>query len=248
MVSPMAETTTTSRDSGAASATLDAYSISVGNRIALSDSLTQSNVLALFPPTSQIGGARFFTNGVDTLTQGIEGVATYHWTPDGDFGNFNFSLSASNNGTHIRALRSTPQLSALNPAPAFLTHYRIASLVNGQPKWKSAFTTDWTLGSFGMTATADYYGSLLQPFNGNVPAADYHLAPKLLFDMEARYDMGDHVQFALGAQNLFDTYPTTPPYVLNGSNISTNGVGQFPEYSPFGFDGRYVYARLSYKM
>ena len=52
----------------------------------------------------------------------------------------------------------------------------------------------------------------------------------------------------MGAQNLFDTYPTEPPYVLNGQNISTNGVGQFPEYSPFGFDGRYLYGRLSYKM
>jgi hypothetical protein len=35
---------------------------------------------------------------------------------------------------------------------------------------------------------------------------------------------------------------------LNGLNISTNGVGQFPEYSPFGFDGRYLYGRLSFKM
>jgi len=36
--------------------------------------------------------------------------------------------------------------------------------------------------------------------------------------------------------------------VLNGNNISTNGVGQFPEYSPFGFDGRYIYGRLTYHM
>src|SRR5262249_11237403 len=48
------------------SATLDLYSISVGNRIALSDSITQANAIALFPSTSQIGGVRFFTNGVDT--------------------------------------------------------------------------------------------------------------------------------------------------------------------------------------
>jgi iron complex outermembrane receptor protein len=227
------------------SATLDVYSISVGNRIALSDTFSQSGVLALFPASAQIGGARFFTNGVDTITKGGEFVASYKWQPDADIGNFNFSLSASNNRTGIRALRSTPQLSTITP---FLSHYRIASLTAGQPRWKSAFVTDWTYDWLGVTATANYYGSLLQPFNGNVPAADYHLNSKLLFDLETRADFMDHFQVAVGAQNLFDTYPTTPPYVLAGQNISTNGVGQFPEYSPFGFDGRYLYARISYKL
>ena len=230
------------------SATFDVYSISVGNRIALSDSITAANVIALFPATAQIGGARFFTNGVDTITKGGEFVAAYKWQPEADIGNFNFSFSASNNETNIRALRSTPQLSSLNPAPAFLTHFRTASLTEGQPKWKSALVTDWTYDWLGLTATANYYGSLLQPFNGNVPAADYHLNSKLLFDLEARADVLDHFQLAIGAQNLFDTYPTEAPYVLAGQNISTNGVGQFAEYSPFGFDGRYVYARISYRM
>ncbi len=230
------------------SATLDLYSISVGNRIALSDSITQANAIALFPVTSQIGGVRFFTNGVDTLTQGLEFVGTYRWQPEWDIGNFNFSFSASNNSTTIRALRSTPQLSALNPAPAFLTHYRIASLTQGQPKWKSAFITDWSYDWLGATATFNYYGSLLQPFNANIPAADYHLANKILFDLEARADVGHGFELAVGGQNLFDTYPTTPPYVLGGGNISTNGVGQFAEYSPFGFNGRYLYGRLTYHM
>lgn len=230
------------------SLTLDLYSISVGDRIALSDSITQANAIALFPVTSQIGGVRFFTNGVDTLTQGLELVGTYHWQPEWDIGNFNFSFSASNNSTTIRALRSTPQLSALNPAPAFLTHYRIASLTQGQPKWKSVFITDWSYDWLGATATFNYYGSLLQPFNASIPAADYHLANKILFDLEARADVGHGFELAIGGQNLLDIYPTTPPYVLGGGNISTNGVGQFAEYSPFGFNGRYLYGRLSYHM
>jgi iron complex outermembrane receptor protein len=94
----------------------------------------------------------------------------------------------------------------------------------------------------------NYYGSLLQPFNANIPAADYHLANKILFDLEARADVGFGFEVAVGGQNLFDTYPTTPPYVLGGGNISTNGVGQFAEYSPFGFNGRYLYGRLTYHM
>jgi iron complex outermembrane receptor protein len=34
--------------------------------------------------------------------------------------------------------------------------------------------------------------------------------------------------------------------LLNGVTLSSNGVGAFPEYSPFGFQGRFVYARVSY--
>src|SRR4051812_5024849 len=230
------------------SATLDLYSISVGNRIALSDTLSQANVLALFPASAQIGGARFFTNAEDTLTNGGEFVATYKWIPEGNWGDFNFTAAASHNETSIRAIRSTPQLSALNPAPAFLANYRIKSLTDGQPKWKANLAADWNYEWAGLTATMNYYGPLTQPFNGNNPLGDYRLRGKALFDLEGRASVGYGFQIALGVQNLFDTYPTEPSYVLNGQNISTNGVGQFPEYSPFGFDGRYLYGRLSYKM
>ena len=131
------------------SATLDLYSISVGNRIALSDTISAANVIALFPASAQLGGVRFFTNGVDTITQGAEFVATYKWLPEADIGRFNFSFSASNNETNIRALRSTPQLSALNPAPAFLTHFRTASLTEGQPKWNQPWRRTGPMSGWG---------------------------------------------------------------------------------------------------
>jgi iron complex outermembrane receptor protein len=79
-----------------------------------------------------------------------------------------------------------------------------------------------------------------------VAAGDYTLQPKTLVDLEVRYTVFRGLTVAAGADNLFDTYPTTPPYVLNGQTISSNGVGAFPEYSPFGFQGRFLYGRVSY--
>jgi len=230
------------------SATLDLFSISVGNRIALSDTITAANVLALFPASAQIGGARFFTNAEDTLTQGGEFVATYKWIPDGDYGDVSITAAASHNETQLRAVRSTPQLSSLTPAPVYLGNYRVESLTQGQPKWKANLSADWEYDWFGATATMNFYGPLLQPNNNNNVLGDYKIKGAALFDLEGRADIGAGFQVALGVQNMFDTYPTTPPYVLNGQNISTNGVGQYPEYSPFGFDGRYLYGRLSYKL
>jgi iron complex outermembrane receptor protein len=40
--------------------------------------------------------------------------------------------------------------------------------------------------------------------------------------------------------NVFDEYPDFTPAALN-----SNGVPGFPFYSPFGFNGRHGYARLS---
>ncbi|HTK35740.1 MAG TPA: TonB-dependent receptor [Caulobacteraceae bacterium] len=231
---------------GAFSATLDGYIIRINDRIALSDALTQANVVALFPASAQIGAARFFTNGVDTTTKGVEAVVSYRWTPSAEIGRFDFTASASHNETKIRALRSTPQLSALNPAPPFLTHYRTLSLTDGQPKWKGSLAADWTRGWLGATLKATYYGKLIQAFNGNNALGDYTLEPKTLIDAEVRANVWKGLQLAVGANNLLDTYPTTPPYVLNGQTISTNGVGAFPEYSPFGWQGRFLYGRVSY--
>jgi iron complex outermembrane receptor protein len=41
--------------------------------------------------------------------------------------------------------------------------------------------------------------------------------------------------------NALDEYPNRTPTVVN-----TNGPIGFPNFSPFGFNGRYLYARLSY--
>ena len=232
---------------GAFSATIDSYIIRINDRIVLSDILQQTNVINLFPASAQIGGVRFFTNGADTTTTGQEAVASYHWTPSGmDLGRFDFTASASHNETHIRALRSTPQLSSLANPPPFLTHYRVLSLTYGQPKWKGSLVADWNRGPLGFTAKATYYGKLYQAFSGNNPLGDYALAAKTLVDLEARVKVIGGIQLAVGAENVFDTYPTTPPYVLNGQTISSNGVQSLPDYSPFGFQGRYLYARASY--
>ena len=55
--------------------------------------------------------------------------------------------------------------------------------------------------------------------------------------MEVRANEVKGLQVALGADNLIDEYPNPIPN-------STGGA--FSSYSPFGFDGRFLYARVSY--
>ena len=73
---------------------------------------------------------------------------------------------------------------------------------------------------------------------------DFALTAKLLEDKLA---------LALGADNLFDQYPDRMPIArvvpnppggvanLNGTNALA-----YSRYSPYGFNGRFVYARMTY--
>lgn len=60
-------------------------------------------------------------------------------------------------------------------------------------------------------------------------------------DLELRYSPKRAPQFAIGVQNLFDVYPNKEPASLNGAS----GLVGFPFYSPFGFNGRYLYGRVT---
>ena len=49
------------------------------------------------------------------------------------------------------------------------------------------------------------------------------------------------VTLALGAYNLFDVYPRQVP----AGSLNTTGAAPFSGFSPYGFNGRFVYGRLS---
>ncbi len=49
-----------------------------------------------------------------------------------------------------------------------------------------------------------------------------------------------YVTVTLGADDLFDQYPTEVPAALN-----TTGLGAFSSFSPFGFNGRFLQAKAS---
>ena len=58
------------------SITVDAYRIDIDDRIVLSENLTQANVRQYLAAQGFIGagGGRFFINGVDTTTEGVDVV------------------------------------------------------------------------------------------------------------------------------------------------------------------------------
>ena len=231
--------------------TVDAYKITIEDQIALSELISRTSngtvpgpggglinpqIAALLDPMG-IQAARFFLNGVTTETEGVDIVGRYRLRTE-TAGNWDFTVAANVNNVSVTEFPTST--SVLNPAPTLFSRQRILTIEEGTPDTKVSSSADWSLGRWGATARATYYADVLQP--GSTAATDYSTGAKTTVDLEGRFQFTDRVGLALGVDNVFDEYPDFVPEALN-----SNGVLGFPYYSPFGFNGRYGYARLNVK-
>jgi iron complex outermembrane receptor protein len=236
---------------GPVSLTVDAYRIDIDDRIVLSENLNSAAVQQYLVDQGfiGIGGARFFINGVNTETKGVDVVANWPIESDGA-GRFDLTLAASFNDTKVTKVPETKELEALSPPPVLFARLNVLTFEEGNPGDKLSAAVNWKRDSFGATLRATRYGKALHPQNN--PAQDFTLGSKTLVDLEGRFDVTENIRVAIGAENLFDEYPdpfkegvsnsvvTDPPDVRN-----TTGNTPFSNYSPFGRSGRFVYGRLS---
>jgi iron complex outermembrane receptor protein len=231
---------------GVASLTIDAYRIDIDDRIVLSENLNAANVISFLASQgfTGIGGARFFINGADTKTEGVEVVLAYPYETD-SLGKFDFTLTGSWNDTEIERLAVFTQ-NIPGTAPILYGREQSLILSEAQPENKFGANIIWTSGRYGATLRATRYGEALAPasgaaFTAAAAANDVLLQPRTLVDFEFRANLTDSLKAAFGAENMFDQYPTETPARLNATGTSPHS-----NYSPFGRSGRYIYGRLSY--
>jgi len=231
--------------SGPFELTVDAYQIDIKNRIVLSENLPNTNtppataaaITALLAPFN-ISAARFFINGVNTTTKGLDVVGRYRLATDG-IGQFDFTLAANFNDTNVTKTPDLPTITTL-PEPAFLfDRGNVLTYEKGTPQSKLVGSVDWEFGNAGVTWKATHYASVLTPNNN--PTFDYSTGDAWLMDLELRYQLPMNVGAAFGINNMFDKYPNFTPGAINSP---TGSIG-FPSFSPYGFNGRFLYGRLS---
>ncbi|MCE7796389.1 TonB-dependent receptor [Sphingobium sufflavum] len=226
--------------SGGFEFTVDAYRIRVRDQLALSENLLASNaIVAPILAPFGVGGARFFVNGIRSTAKGIDVVAHYRLRTD-NAGQFDLTAAGNYNEVDIT---DVPVATGNLAGVTLFTQQRITSLERGTPRVKGSFTTDWSRGNVGATFRASFYGNVFQPATD---VANYaYTGNHTLIDLEGRVKLLKQGTLAIGANNLFDVYPDAVP-AANPSNYNS-GATAFPYYSPFGFNGRYLYARFSLK-
>ncbi|MDO8409201.1 MAG: TonB-dependent receptor [Phenylobacterium sp.] len=232
---------------GAFELTVDAYRIEVEDRIVLSETFqgsataapgTNARVIADLLAPFGATAARFFINGVDTETNGVDVVARYRIV-DPQAGTFD--LTAAGNINEFEVTKTPTTSTSILPTPTSLFgRQAVLRFEEGTPKQKLTLQGDWNLNDWGATVRTTFYGSVLSPGTLVDGSADTETGNRGIVDLEARRTFPMGVTLALGADNLFDVYPRQIP-----PNLNTTGAAPFSSFSPFGFNGRFVYGRMS---
>ena len=251
------------------SLTVDAYSITLGDRIvasgrvfsqggAINTPLVNDAIRVagnILDQTSVQNGVTAFLNGLDTLTQGVDVTANYP-TDFGDYGLVNWTLAGNYNITSISSVVPPPDvLLASNPGATFFTPITLYNFRHSTPTTKVGLTANWSLDAWGLTVRETYYGpqhNLASP-NGGLPYYNTSQSDVGLTDLEARYNITEGLQLAVGSNNIFNIHPGTHPYVSFTPNSSgqtplvdnSNIIGD-PNATVWDPNGGYYYARVTY--
>jgi iron complex outermembrane recepter protein len=239
------------------SITADYYNIKINDRITLTENLQGTDVLALLTSAGVTGvsSARFFINGIDTRTTGLDIVASYR-VPEFGLGKFRVSVGYNLNNTKITDRRVFSGFTAQR----LFARQESYRLTDGQPKNKLNATLDWDYNNLGMTLRTNRYGEVFLPSgfstaanNSNIAIGpgivpgDIFLSPKWITDLEFRFKPVESVSIAFGANNVLDVYPDRLPFgTVDGVNYGlNNSFLPYSSQSPFGFSGRFLYGRVS---
>lgn len=234
-------------------ATLDAYQITIDNRIIDTGVLTGQLALEAIalngnvaPPTIPLSniGAQFFANGVNTRTQGLD--LNIDYTSDyGDLGTVKWYANGTYNYTKITKINEASaqmqaaHLSLVNPSTA-------SYLTSASPRIRLQLGATWFLDKWELTLSEVRYGAASEWVNPSGNGKTFFkqtVDAAFLTNLDVKYNISPRWAVDVGALNLFNVEPTkTPP----NSRGSTN-AGQYATFSPFGINGGYYFARLTAK-
>ena len=221
----------------------DYFHIDIKDRIVFSGNFTGAAILKLIQPFGATA-ARFFTNAIDTRSNGYDLVANYQHPLMN--GRLDLSAAYSSNKTKIVGEVATPpQLAGLGNV--LFDRIERRRVECGQPHDNIRLMQNWSGGNgWGGTLRQSRYGDYCS-FT-ILPADDQVYSAEWLADAEINYRWGKYL-FAVGAENMFDRFPDRNMYRnANGALTAqiNNGVSAYPINTPFGMNGRYIYTRVSY--
>ena len=222
--------------------TVDYYNIKIEDRIVLSSNLSGDGVETLLEDTSA-NRARFFLNAIDSRTAGIDVVANYLFDLD-DRGRLELSAGFNYSNNKVTDVIDPPavlQQIGIEQTNLFdANEFRRFEL--GSPETKLNLGARWFWNKFAVTARATRYGEVVDPSNN--PEREEVLDAAWITDIDIRYDVTGGVAVSMGANNLFDVYPeATRNNVVDVTRFSR--IFPYSSFSPYGFNGRYLYGQIS---
>ena len=188
-----------------------------------------------------IGSAQFFSNAIDTETEGIDLVLAY-FAPLSEQTSWSFTAAANWNRTDVvGAVRTSSFLAG--QGETLFNRIERERIEYAQPRALYNISSKLEHRRFSGLLRFNYFGNVKTVESASNPSIDQIFRGKWLTDVEASYRFNNGFRLAVGANNVFNVYPDR-----NRPEISFNGIFIHPRRTaPFGFNGGYWYTRLSWK-
>lgn len=223
--------------------TVDAYQIDIDDRIALSSSITTNTATSALLGTlglPQVTAFSYFTNGLDTRTRGVDFVSSY--TVPFSASSLELTAAYSYNDTEVRRVGGTPAVfGTLGLTQSLIGRDEIGRIEDSYPRDKAILSGTWRSDHWELGLAATRYGKFTVR-NSATALRDQTYGDAWVVDASASYKPSSNWTLTVGADNLLDKYPDRTEDLQN----STFGMLPYSNYSPFGFNGAYVYGRVKY--
>ncbi len=216
-------------------------------------------------------GGRFFINGVNTTTSGLDLTVAYEMGL-GNLGNVDLSLSYNSTETKIDEINLPSELGS-SPNTTIISDSEFSdkaletmfdareqrTMTNSQPKSNMIIGVNWNgykLPMLGIPIAVDFkmheYGEYHSRYTDPSPGEDYTsvgyadgraqvFSAVSVMDIEVSTDLGGF-SIATGIKNLGDTMPDK----LMIKNRNNDGAFVYPNFAPNGMNGKFVYTKLSF--
>lgn len=235
--------------------TADVFRIDIRNRIIFSSNIVPENVgtdgnpcaannancpiRAILAPFG-VGQVLFFTNAINTKTQGVDVVAEKGFR-FADSSTLDLTALLNYNKTKVTKRKSQ---SAILPPDKLFDDTQVTLIEQGQPRVHDVLQGIYRTGPWDFTLRGNYFGPVTG--QGFTPGIKQTWSGKWLADVAIGYRFSNNVKLTVGADNVFDTYPDKwDP--KTGAPFPQLGFTYGWETLPFGVNGGYYYARLDFK-
>jgi iron complex outermembrane recepter protein len=223
--------------------TIDAYQVKIKDRVIISENLNVNDVgLAAEPEviSGGIGEIQFFTNAVDTKTQGVDLVLTYKEKLGK--GTLTGSLAATMNQTEFDSeVRTSSELAGFGVE---VLDQRTKGLIEvAQPRSKYIASLGYSTSKFSVTVRATRFGEIQDVDSTDGDGKFQVKAPKILTDLVLGYNITPKIRWTGSVTNIFDVFPDRNEFGGTFDGLSPYGRST----SQFGLMGRFFSTSLSFE-
>jgi iron complex outermembrane recepter protein len=230
------------------SITLDYFNIQLRDRVILSSEIgpTDKGNTSLDKVLKDNGivAVSFFTNGINTSTQGLDFVAAYR----------NIELAGGKLGVNVAAnyMLENKLLSINNPTlisqagKSIFDKTQEALLLTSRPKYKAILGLDFTMNNFNVNLNNTLFGTTHFHQNGLPDNLDTEFIPAVVTDLGGSIRLTEKATLSLHISNIFNVTPkwdfidnTTKVRTRYDANNNVPTQKYFADFNNITFNGRY---------